>query len=138
MDWQIKRQINTQVKLHFERTNSKNKIFPPKSYLTGSAACPANSTCNCGHVFFWNLISSPVENYWFQFGNKVRLLHTTLKAFNAKQRKKIAKRCYSRRENDLGLKIVETRGTRNKLASEKGFSLDFINQIARTLGRSVD
>jgi len=30
----IKKELNTQVKLHFEKTNSKSKIFSRKSRLT--------------------------------------------------------------------------------------------------------
>ena len=33
VDRQIKKQINTQVKLHFEKTNSNNKIFSQKSHF---------------------------------------------------------------------------------------------------------
>ena len=31
LDGQIKKQLNTQVKLHFEKTNSKDKIFSQKA-----------------------------------------------------------------------------------------------------------
>ena len=79
VDWEIKKQINTQVKLHFEKTNYENKTFYQRSHLTGATAAM--------YFFsFWNLIPSLVENYWFQFGNKVKL-----KAFNAKQSKNILK-----------------------------------------------
>ena len=37
VDWQIKKQINTQIKFHFENTNSKNKIFSQKRPLNRKA-----------------------------------------------------------------------------------------------------
>ena len=63
----------------------------------------------------------PVENYRFQFGNKLKLVHSTsrryLKVFNAKQSKNIPND--SPPENDLGRKIIETCLTRKTLASSR-------------------
>lgn len=34
VDWQIEKQVNTQVKLHFEKSNYKNKMYSQKSHFT--------------------------------------------------------------------------------------------------------
>jgi len=69
VDWEIKKQINTQVKLHFEKTNSNNKIFSQKSHFNWQRHLSRQLHVQLRPCiqFCWNLISSPIENYWFQF-----------------------------------------------------------------------
>ena len=84
VDWQIKKQTDTQAKLHFKKTNYRNKTFYQKSHLIAQrllvSSIPRATAAMSSFFFsFWKLITSLVDNYWFQFGNKVKL-----KAFNAK------------------------------------------------------
>ena len=74
VDWQTKKQINTEVKLQFEKTNYKIfKTFYQKSHLIAQRLLSRQFHKQLRPCIFcfWKLISSLVENYWFQFGNKV-------------------------------------------------------------------
>ena len=62
----MKKQINTQVKLHFEKTNYKNKMFTHKSHLTAQRCLSRQFHVQLRPYIFFPvgiIISSQVENY---------------------------------------------------------------------------
>ena len=59
---------------------NKNKIISQKKPFNCAALLVSSITHAAAVTYFfscWNLISSLVENYLFQFGNKVKLVHST-------------------------------------------------------------